>query len=123
LERSDEIKSTSSENTFLQDTDDRPTPRKCLREQAEEIKAKPVRRRPAAFTVQVKVCYGDFTTLTRQMYVERASARSAGDLPAGCWLLGREKLAHRPLRLVGLGVSGLHEVQARQLALGLPVNQ
>jgi len=38
----------------------------------------------------------------------------------GCWLLGREKLVHRPLRLIGLGVSGLHEVQARQLPLALP---
>jgi len=33
--------------------------------------------------------------------------------------LARERLVHRPLRLIGLGVSGLHEVQARQLALAL----
>ena len=36
----------------------------------------------------------------------------------GCWLLAREKLVNRPLRLIGLGVSGLAEAQARQLELG-----
>lgn len=35
----------------------------------------------------------------------------------GCWLLGREKLVSRPLRLLGLGVSGLQEMSARQLVL------
>ena len=50
-----EVKSISSENTFPQDTDDRPTLRNCLREQAAEIAAKLERRRLAAHTVQVKV--------------------------------------------------------------------
>ncbi|MFM8358931.1 MAG: hypothetical protein ACKOET_10280 [Verrucomicrobiota bacterium] len=35
----------------------------------------------------------------------------------GCWLLGREQLVHRPLRLLGLGVAGLREAAGRQLIL------
>jgi DNA polymerase-4 len=37
----------------------------------------------------------------------------------GCWLLARERLVNRPLRLLGLGVSGLVEAQASQLQLPL----
>ena len=108
-----------SSDLFLQDTEDRPTLRRCLREQAEEIAGKLVRRRLAAYTVQVKVRYGDFTTLTRQLSVEEPLQEAREIYRLGCWLLGRERLVNRPLRLIGLGVSGLHEVQARQLNLGL----
>ena len=93
--------------------------RQCLKEQSVEIAGKLVRQRLAAHTVQVKVRYGDFTTLTRQLSVEEPIQESREIYRLGCWLLGRERLVHRPLRLLGLGVSGLHEVQAQQLALGL----
>jgi DNA polymerase IV len=119
LDLGDEVKSISSENTFLHDTDDRPTLRACLKEQAEEIAGKLTRHRLAAHTVQVKVRYGDFTTLTRQISVEEPLAESREIYRLGCWLLARERLVNRPLRLIGLGVSGLSEVHARQLALSL----
>ena len=35
----------------------------------------------------------------------------------GCFLLAKEKLVSRPLRLLGLGVSGLGECGERQLPL------
>ena len=98
---------------------DRPTLRACLREQAEDLASKLAKHRLAAFTVQVKVRYGDFTTLTRQLSVEEPLHEAREIYRLGCWLLAREKLVHRPLRLLGLGVSGLHEVQARQLPLKL----
>jgi DNA polymerase-4 len=119
LELGDEIKSISAENTFRVDTDDRPTLRACLREQAEEIAGKLLRRRLAASTVQVKVRYGDFTTLTRQITVEEPVAQDREIYRLGCHLLARERLVHRPLRLLGLGVSGLTESALRQLTLPL----
>lgn len=121
LDLSDDVKSISSENTFLQDTEDRPTLRACLKEQSEDIAAKLVRRRLAAHTVQVKVRYGDFSTLTRQISFEEAITGSRDIYRLGCWLLAREKLVNRPLRLIGLGVSGLTELQMHQLELPLPV--
>src|SRR6185295_18379869 len=55
LELGDEIKSISSEETFLKDTDDRKVLRACLREQAADISTKLKRRRLGAHTVQVKL--------------------------------------------------------------------
>jgi DNA polymerase-4 len=51
--------------------------------------------------------------------VEEPLAEAREIYRLGCWLLGREKLVHRPLRLLGLGVSGLVEARARQLPLPL----
>ncbi len=116
LELGDEIKSISNEETFLHDTDDRKILRHCLREQAADISARMKRRRLGAYTVQVKIRYGDFTTLTRQISVEE-SITEAGDIyRLACFLLAREKLVSRPLRLLGLGVSNLQEPSGQQLA-------
>ncbi len=117
LELGDEIKSISAEETFERDTEDRRILRACLREQSSDISAKLKRKRLGAHTVQVKVRYGDFTTLTRQISVEEPLTEANDIYRLGCWLLGREKLVNRPLRLLGLGVSGLAEPEARQLAL------
>jgi DNA polymerase-4 len=67
--------------------------------------------------VQVKVRYSDFTTLTRQISFEEPLTEADEIYRMGCHLLGREKLVSRPLRLLGLGVSGLREPSARQLKL------
>ncbi|MBL9113786.1 MAG: DNA polymerase IV [Verrucomicrobiaceae bacterium] len=117
LDLGDDIKSISSENTFLKDTADRVVLRKCLREQADEITEKLRKRRLAAVTVQVKVRYSDFTTLTRQLSVEEPIEDSKQVYRLACWLLARHDLVRRPLRLIGVGVSGLHEVTLRQLTL------
>lgn len=117
LELGDEIKSISNEETFLHDTEDRKILRRCLREQADDIAARLKRRRLGAHTVQVKLRYGDFTTLTRQISVEEPLTEPGDIYRLACFLLGREKLVSRPLRLLGLGVSSLREPSARQLAL------
>jgi len=117
LELGDEVKSISSEETFLKDTDDRVELRKCLRGQAAEISGTLKRRRLAAKTVQVKLRYGDFTTLTRQITVEGPITEPEEIYRLGCFLLAREKLVSRPLRLIGLGVSGLDQAATRQLLL------
>ena len=117
LEIGDEIKSISGEETFLKDTDDRKVLRACLREQATDISARLKHRRLGAHTVQVKVRYSDFTTLTRQFSVEEPITEVTDIYRLGCFLLGRDKLVSRPLRLLGLGVSSLREPSGHQLAL------
>jgi DNA polymerase-4 len=117
LELGDEIKSISGEETFLQDTDDRKILRRCLKEQAADISARLKHKRLGAHTVQVKVRYSDFTTLTRQFSVEEPLTEASDIYRLGCFLLGREKLVSRPLRLLGLGVSSLREPAGQQLAL------
>jgi DNA polymerase IV len=117
LELGDDIKSISGEETFLHDTEERQVLRACLREQAADIATRLKRRRLGAHTVQVKVRYGDFTTLTRQITLEEPVVEARDIYRLGCWLLAREKLVSRPLRLLGLGVSSLREPSARQLVL------
>jgi DNA polymerase IV len=117
LELGDEVKSISSEETFARDTDDRKTLRQCLRSQADEISGKLKRKRLGAHTVQVKVRYANFTTLTRQITVEEPVTDSTDLYRLGCYLLARHKLVTRPLRLLGLGASGLGEAMNRQLIL------
>jgi DNA polymerase-4 len=117
LEIGDEIKRISGEETFLKDTDDRKILRACLKEQAADISARLKHKRLGAHTVQVKVRYTDFTTLTHQISVEEPITEASDIYRLGCFLLGREKLVSRPLRLLGLGVSNLREPTTRQLAL------
>jgi len=117
LEIGDDVKSISGEETFLKDTDDRKVLRACLREQAADISARLKHRRLGAHTVQVKARYSDFTTLTRQISVEEPITEVSDIYRLGCFLLGRDKLVSRPLRLLGLGVSSLREPNGQQLVL------
>jgi DNA polymerase-4 len=117
LELGEEIKSISGEETFLQDTDDRKVLRACLRGQAADIATRLKHHHLGARTVQVKVRYGDFTTLTRQITVEEPLNEAKDIYRLGCFLLGRHKLVSRPLRLLGLGVSNLLEPLGQQLPL------
>jgi len=117
LELGDEVKSISGEETFLHDTEDRRILRACLKTQAVDIAERLQRRRLGEHTVQVKVRYGDFTTLSRQISVEEPITEAIEIYRLGCYLLGRDKLVTRPLRLLGLGVSNLHEPSGKQLAL------
>lgn len=113
----DTIKSISNEETFLRDTDDRKILKGSLLEQATEISGRLQRKQLAAQTVQVKLRYGDFTTLTRQITVEEPITDANEIYRLACYLLAREKLVSRPLRLLGLGVSNLDLPAGRQLAL------
>lgn len=120
LELGDEIKSISCEETFARDTMDKTQLRRCLWAQAEEIAAKLKRKRLLAQTVQVKIRYKNFSTLTRQITVEDGIVDARAIYRLGCFLLGRDKLVRQPLRLIGLGVSGLTEGEPRQLKLNFP---
>jgi DNA polymerase-4 len=107
LDLSNETKSISSENTFLQDTADRGVLRATLRQQAQEIAAELQQKQLAAKTVEVRVRYGDFTTLNRQLTFQDPTADANAIYRFGCHLLARHRLVTRPLRLIGLGVSHL----------------
>ena len=107
LDFSNETKSISSETTFLQDTADRQLLRRTLRQQAQEIAAELQKKRVAAKSVQVRVRYSDFTTLTRQLTFEEGTNEDKTIYKVGCHLLAYHRLVNRPLRLLGLGVSNL----------------
>ncbi len=117
LDLSDERKSISAENTFLNDTDDRPTLRAALKELATDVADTLSKSELGALTVQVKVRYSDFTTLTRQLRVEEPITTSNEIYRLACFLLARDELVISPLRLIGIGVSTLVPPTRHQLLL------
>jgi DNA polymerase-4 len=119
VDTSDLVKSISSESTFQRDTDERKQLRLCLWEQARELADKLSQKRLKAQTIHVKVRYSDFTTLTRQLTVEEPLAERNEIYRLACHLLRRERLVSRPLRLLGLGVSGFTDGACQQMILPL----
>ena len=117
LDTSEERKSISAENTFLQDTDDRPTLRAALREMAGEVARTLEKHGLGALTVQVKVRYSDFTTLTRQVRLEDPVTSAKQIYWLAQFLLARHRLVKSPLRLIGIGVSTLVPPAGHQLLL------
>jgi DNA polymerase IV len=107
LDLSDERKSISSETTFLEDTDDRPTLRAALKELADDVAKTLEKNSVGALTIQVKVRYSDFKTLTRQIRLEEPLTASRDIYRISCLLLARHRLVTNPLRLIGIGASTL----------------
>lgn len=117
VDTSDERKSISAENTFLEDTDDRPTLRAALKELAADVADSLAKHEMGALTVQVKVRYSDFTTLTRQIRLEEPVAGAREIYRLAQFLLARDRLVKSPLRLIGIGVSTLVPPTRHQLLL------
>lgn len=81
------------------------------------------RHRRRGRTVRIKVRLDDFTTVTRARTLERATAEEAEIAPVAVELL-RAYAPARPVRLLGVGVSGLEPAGDRQPAtrqLALPL--
>jgi len=117
VDTSDERKSISAENTFLEDTDDRPTLREALKEMATDVAGSLTKHEIGALTVQVKVRYSDFTTLTRQIRLEEPVNTAREIYRLAQFLLARHRLVKSPLRLLGVGVSTLVPPTRHQLSL------
>jgi DNA polymerase IV len=117
VDTSEDRKSISAENTFLEDTDDRPTLRAALREMAADVAESLEQHEVGALTVQVKVRYSDFSTLTRQIRLEEPVTTAAEIYRLAQFLLARHRLVKSPLRLLGIGVSTLVEPVRHQLLL------
>jgi DNA polymerase-4 len=120
VDTSDERKSISSETTFLEDTDDRVTLRGALKELAEDVAHTLGKHGLGAHTIQIKVRYSDFTTLTRQVRMEDPVTSAREIYRLACFLLARDHLVKGPLRLIGIGASTLVPQATRQ-QLRLPI--
>lgn len=108
--------SISSERTFERDVDDHSELERAGRAMAERVASTLRTRGRSARTVTLKLRYSDFQTVTRGQTVAAAT-----DDEAVIWETARRLLARAlterggPLRLMGVGVSGL--VSERQLTL------
>ena len=114
-----EEKSISHEETFARDIADREELRRCLLEQVERVGRRLRRHGRLASTIQIKVRFADFRTITRQQTLPQ-STRADRDLWRAAAALFERLELPQPLRLIGFGVSGLEDAadaRPRQLSL------
>ncbi len=100
-------KSSSSENTYNEDLLDRDAIRAEIERMARDTAAWLARKELLARTVNIKVRYADFTTVTRS-HTAAAPTRDPEEIVArALTLLDRTDAGRRPVRLLGAGVHGL----------------
>jgi DNA polymerase-4 len=118
VETDRERKQISRETTFLSDTDDRDFVERTLLELTEEVAARLRRRALTARTVTLKLRLAPFETLTRRHTADVALDTTEAIFPIARRLLAAADPGGRPVRLIGVGVSGFHERDiVQQLAL------
>lgn len=110
-----EAKSISSETTFARDVVDGGELRRTLQAQAADVAGSLRRRRLFGATVKLKVRWADFITVTRQTTLAQPTDDAGQLYTAANGLLGNVWRG-QPVRLIGVGVSGLSS-GARQLSL------
>jgi DNA polymerase-4 len=111
-----EAKSISKEVTFARDVDERETLRRTLLELSDQVAASLREQGLAARTVKLKLRWPPFETLTRQVTLAQPTDQEAEIFDPAWELFLKEWERGRPVRLLGVGVSGL-QAPARQLGL------
>ncbi|MCZ7544102.1 MAG: DNA polymerase IV [Anaerolineae bacterium] len=116
-----EAKSISKETTFARDVRDGAKLRRVLRRLAEGVGRQVRQSGLRGATVKLKLRWADFTTLTRQVTLEHPTDQDAEICAAALRLFEQNWPEGRPVRLIGVGVSGFEDPQAeaphRQLGL------
>ena len=107
VETDEESKSISSEHTFDVDTADLDQIKKCLLEQCEEVGLRLRQEKVAARTVQLKLRYADFTTLTRRRTLPQPTQDEMMLYDVAGQLLVAEGIEGKRIRLIGVGGSNL----------------
>jgi len=104
----DEMKSIGRSTTLPEDITDLEEARKVIMELAEEIAMSARRHNKKGHTVQITIKYSDFKTITRQTRVSPTNlARDI--IQAGFMLLEKNWNRYRPVRLLGISISGFEE--------------
>lgn len=114
-------KSISAERTFAQDILEIGALEEVLADQAERVCESLKKKGWVARTVVLKLRYDDFSTLTRSKTLDRPVGAIEAIVRTGLALLAKTDAGLRPVRLIGLGVSGLSKPMgpSRQLELDL----
>jgi DNA polymerase IV len=105
-----EAKSISHETTFEHDIDDLEILKSWLMDLTEQVAWRLRRHRLRGRTVQLKVRFADFSLITRSQTLPEPT-----DITQEFWQTADEMLCrrlpngHLPVRLLGMGVSGLEE--------------
>ena len=115
IETSREAKSISSETTFVENVEVWDALAAVLQELSLDVAVHLHRKNLQGDTIKIKVRWADFTTPTRQMTLPQATDQAEVIVEAAHQLLRQLWAPGQPVRLLGVGVSGLTTV--RQLNL------
>ena len=114
----EEEKSISHECTFAADVIDIGELETVLVEQADKVAARLRRQGLVGRTICLKLRYNDFSTVTRQKSLPSPTCLTKDILSEARSLLrGKTEAGKRPVRLIGVGMSGFSEVTDRQGSL------
>ena len=104
-------KSVGSENTFARDLRDLDDIRRAVDEMARDVAAWLTRKGVFGRTVTLKIRYSDFTTITRSHSEPRATQNADAIAARALALLEKTEAGRRPVRLLGVSVHNLQEVE------------
>ncbi len=111
-----EAKSISKEITFSSDVRDADILIKTLRTQVEEVGWQLRQAELSGTTVKIKLRWSDFTTITRQVTLTQPTDQNREIFLAAQTLLEQTWPPGKPVRLLGVGISGL-DTPRQQLSL------
>ncbi len=111
-----EAKSVSQETTFARDVSDDKQLADTIRKLSAQVGHRLRRAGIAGLTVKLKLRWPDFTTLTRQVTLAQPTDQDEEIYHLALDLMGKVRQKGKPVRLIGVGVSGLG-VPLRQLGL------
>ena len=111
-------KSVSHETTFSYDIDDPEVLRAWILELAEQVGCRLRRKDMKGRTIQLKIRYSDFRTFTRVRTLSNPTNTTADISDTAIELLQQMNAEQNaPVRLIGVGTSGLDGREGRQLSL------
>ncbi len=115
VQPSRERKSVGAENTFPADLHRKDAMLAELQPLAAKVEAALKRRRLQGMTLTLKVKYADFQQITRSRTVQQPYSTVADMLPVLDALLDETEVDRRPVRLLGVTVSGLAPVEPAEV--------
>lgn len=116
IEMEHEIKSVSNEITFAKDIKDKKQLLKTLRALSEQVGRRLRKESLAGSTIQIKLRWADFTTITRQVTLNSVTNLDQEIYQTAKILFEENWPKGKPVRLIGVGVSNLGQ-PAHQLGL------
>jgi nucleotidyltransferase/DNA polymerase involved in DNA repair len=102
-----ETKSISQEITFSKDVRDDKVLEKTLHEMSAEVGKQLRKNNLAGKTIKLKIRWPDFTTLTRQTTLSDPTDQEDVIAKISLELLSAVRKSNQPVRLIGVGVTGL----------------
>lgn len=113
IEMEHEAKSVSNEVTFAKDLSDEQELIKVIRNLSEQVGRRLRKDSMAGTTIQIKLRWSDFSTITRQTTLPSSTNLDQEIFETAILLLKKNWTKGKPVRLVGVGISNL----------GTPVHQ